>query len=112
MNDIQSPQAPVLPEGDEFYDALMAQIEPELVSSQLPLLEARYAGESEELKIARQQRYDAAFAEFDRRSAEEMSTLEHGVQTFKSDSLKQAEAASRQQESADISNLESSILSA
>ncbi len=104
--------APLLPEGDEFYDALMAQIEPELVSSQLPLLEGRYAGETEEQKLARQARYDAAFEEFDRRAAEEMAALERGVQAFKSDSLKQAEAASREQEAVDMSVLESSILSA
>ena len=112
MTDTQPVQAPALPEGEEFYDALMAQIEPELVSSQLPLLEARYAGETEEQKALRQARYDAAFEEFDRRAAEEMAGLEHDVHQYKVTSMREAEAASREQEATDMSLLESFILAA
>ena len=113
MNHDQSIQlAPVLPQGEEFYDALMAQIEPDLVSTQLPLLEARYAGETPEQKEARQARYDAAFEEFDRRSAVEMSKLEQDVHAYKVTTMREAEAASRQEEVADMSFLESSILAA
>ena len=103
---------PVLPQGEEFYDALMAQIEPELVTSQLPLVEARYAGESPEEQQARQARYEAAFAEFDRRAAEEIATLDREVHDYRTASQKEAEQMSRQQESADILTLESSILAA
>ena len=112
MADVQNPQAPLLPEGEEFYDNLMSQIEPELVSSQLPLLEARYAGETEEQKAVRQARYDAAFEEFDRRAAEEMAGLEHEVHAYKVTTMREAEAASREQEAVDMSVLESSILTA
>ncbi len=112
MTDFSSTTAPVLPEGEEFYDNLMSQIEPELVSSQLPLLEARYAGETDEQKSARQARYDAAFEEFDRRAAEEMAGLEHEVHAYKVTTMREAEAASREQEAVDMSVLESSILAA
>ena len=90
----------------------MSQIEPELVSSQLPLLDARYAGETDEQKAVRQARYDAAFEEFDRRAAEEMAGLENDVHAYKVTSMREAEAASREQEMADMSLLESSILAA
>lgn len=112
MSDTPAIIEPVLPQGDEFYDALMAQIEPDLVSTQLPLLEARYVGETPEQQQARQDRYDAAFAEFDRRSAEEISKLDRDVQEYKSASQKEMEQASREEESVDMVNLEASILSA
>lgn len=113
MNHDQSIRpAPVLPQGEEFYDALMAQIEPELTSTELPLLEARYAGETPEHKEARQARYDAAFEEFDRRSAIEMAKLEQDVHAYKVSSMREMEQASRAQETSDIQGLESSILAA
>ncbi len=103
---------PTIMTGEEFYDSVMAQIEPELVSTQLPLLDARYAGESEEQKAVRQARYDKAFEEFDRRAAEEMAGLEHEVHEYKVTTMREAETASRQQESNDMAILESSILAA
>lgn len=113
MDNAQLPvQAPVLPDGEQFYDNLMSQIEPELVSAQLPLLDARYAGESEEAKAIRQARYDRAFEEFDRRAAEEMAGLEHEVHSYKVTTMREAEAASRQEEAVSMSILESSILAA
>lgn len=112
MTDFSATQAPVLPDGEQFYDSLMSQIEPELVSTQLPLLDARYAGETDEQKAVRQARYDAAFTEFDRRAAEEMVGLENEVHTYKVSSMREAEAASREQEMTDMSMLESSILAA
>lgn len=104
--------APVVPKENEFYDQLMALIEPELTSEQLPLLEARYADESPEQKEERRARYQAAFDEFDRRATEEIGKLERQVHDYKSSSQKVAEAASRAQEQADMSALESSILAA
>ena len=112
MSIIDAAQAPVLPQGEEFYDNLMSQIEPELTSAQLPLLEARYAGETDEQKAVRQARYDAAFEEFDRRAAEEMAGLENDVHQYKVRTMREAEDASRQREVADMSMLESSILAA
>lgn len=108
----ESAIAPVLPEGQEFYDNLMSQIEPELTSQMLPLLDARYAGETPEEKEIRQTRYDKAFEEFDRRSAEEMAGFEQDVHQYKVQTMREAEAASRQEESSDIAILESSILAA
>ena len=105
-------QAPVLPSGSEFYDELMSAIEPELVSAQLPLLEARYANETDAQKADRQARYDAAFAEFDRQAAERMAVLEQEVHSYKVTSMRETEAASRDRESTDMSLLESSILAA
>ncbi len=113
MNDNQTAIVePILPDGEGFYDAIMSLIEPELISTQLPLLEARYAGETPEQQEARQARYEAAFAEFDSRAAEEIAKLEHDVHDYRTASQKEMEEANRQQESADILTLESSILAA
>ncbi len=104
--------APALPDGTTFYDAIMREIEPELTSDQLALLEERSAADTPEQKAERQARYKAAFEVFDRRFDQEMTTLERQVHTFKSESQKQAELANRQKEQVDMAALESSILAA
>lgn len=48
-----------------LYDMLMAEIEPELCSMELPLLEERYAGETPEEHEERMNRYELAYAVFD-----------------------------------------------
>ena len=53
--------ASALINGTELYDAIMAEIEPELVSDELLLLEERYANESLQQKHERLQRYQEAF---------------------------------------------------
>lgn len=112
MTPAPSTTEPTILTGEEFYDSIMSQIEPELVSTQLPLLDARYAGETDEQKAVRQARYDKAFEEFDRRAAEEMAGLEHEVHAYKVTTMREVEAASRQEEAADMVTLESSILAA
>lgn len=48
-----------------LYDMLMAEIEPELCSAELPALEERYAGETPEEHDERMNRYELAYAVFD-----------------------------------------------
>jgi hypothetical protein len=48
-----------------LYDTLMAEIEPELCSWELPALEERYAGETPEEHEDRMSRYELAYAVFD-----------------------------------------------
>ncbi len=48
-----------------LYDELMSRIEPDLVSNQLPLLDQKYAGETEEEHAARMEQYAAAYVVFD-----------------------------------------------
>ena len=48
-----------------LYDEIMLQIEPDLVTDQIPLLEERYKDEPENERQARMERYDRAFDAFD-----------------------------------------------
>jgi hypothetical protein len=54
------------PSGQEIYDALMGQIEPELVSGNLNHLDDRHPGETPEQRRARYRRYDECYAAYDR----------------------------------------------
>lgn len=55
-----------IPTGTELYDAIMGEIEPELTSSQLPLLAAKYENESHEERKERLQRFNFAFTLYQR----------------------------------------------
>lgn len=103
---------PMIPGGEAFYDALMAVIEPELMTAQLPIVESLYAADTPEERVVRKARYDAAFEEFSRRSAEEIARLEQDVHTYCKNGLKEIERANRQEESVEMSALESTILAA
>ena len=55
----------VFPSGTEVYDGLMVDIEPELLSANIPHLDEPYVGESEEDRKKRYDRYTEAFAKYD-----------------------------------------------
>jgi hypothetical protein len=67
----------------ELYDALMAQIEPELTSVMLPRLDELYADETPEEKAARGDRYKKAFALFEERFGSLVATWRGELQTLK-----------------------------
>lgn len=58
------PNPPVIPSPEEVYDQLMGAIEPELLRANLSNLDALYAGDTEEQKKARAERYKQAFEKF------------------------------------------------
>lgn len=60
-----------------LYDMLMAEIEPELCSSELSALEERYADETPEEHEERMNRYELAYAVFD----EAVKVLDDDVST-------------------------------
>lgn len=100
-----------LPSGQDVYDALMSEIEPELTSSQIPLLAQKYANESASEKSARVKRYDAAYAAYAvafKKWSEELNQL---VIRMKHDAMASAEADDRSHEAEDLSRLESSFVS-
>ena len=63
------PPPPVIPSGEEMYDQIMSQIEPDLVTAQLPLLKEKYKDETPEQAKARADRYNRAFAEYEKQFA-------------------------------------------
>ena len=99
--------APKVPTGEEIYNALMSEIEPDLVSNQIPLLDQKYAGETEEERKARMQRYTEAYAKYDAVSAKYIADLQAKAAAYKKAAYKEAEAKEQQKEQATLAQLES-----
>lgn len=59
-----------------LYDAIMAEIEPELTSTMAPTLKQRYRHETAPEKAARMARYEEAFALFDEMVPKVMAMFE------------------------------------
>ncbi len=59
-----------------LYDAIMAEIEPELTSQMAPTLKERYQRETTAEKAERMARYEQAFALFDEMVPKVMSMFE------------------------------------
>jgi hypothetical protein len=59
-----------------FYDDVMAEIEPDLVSANIPGLQDKYQGETPQQAQERAERYERAFQAYDRRlDAYEQATV-------------------------------------
>jgi hypothetical protein len=111
MSDTHSAAGPVLPSGQDVYDALMAPIEPELTTSQIPLLDRKYAGESASGRAARLARYDAAYAAYAAAFKAWSEELNRLVVRMKREAMASAEADDRSREAGDLSRLETSFAS-
>jgi hypothetical protein len=61
--------APQIPEGPEVYNTIMSGIEMELTDAERPLLQDKYKDETPEQAAERADRYNKAFAEYDRQYA-------------------------------------------
>ncbi len=97
--------------GQEIYDAIMAEIEPELVSANVPLLTKKYEGESPEEKKARGERYGRAYQEYEKRYKKFVEEQGSALIRFKSTALKSVEGHDRKFEENHLSNLEQQMSS-
>ncbi|MDP7247854.1 MAG: hypothetical protein QF741_04495 [Candidatus Peribacteraceae bacterium] len=61
---------PIFPSGDKFYDYLMSQIEPDLVSDRIPFVARAYTTDTKEERKERAVRYRNAFKEYKKRKLE------------------------------------------
>lgn len=96
--------------GQEIYDTIMSGIEPELTSRMLPTLPELYKDETAEQAEARKLRYEAAYAEYDKRYAQYMVDMSTKVHMLQRTSLAGIESDERKQEEDNtLKNLESSI---
>ena len=84
-----------VPTGDEIYDALMSDIDMDLITVNLPLLDAKYAGESTQERTARFKRYEEAYAKYDEAYAIWIQTLNQSVEQYRHEALRSAEAKDR-----------------
>lgn len=71
------------PAPDVIYDSFMIKIEPELTTKNSPLLTEKYKNETPEENDARNKRYFAAYAEYDRQYGDWIGKLKKGVVELK-----------------------------
>lgn len=97
--------------GTEIYDRIMGGIEPELVTAVIPTLAAKYKDETPAQRNIRADRYDAAYAEYDRRFAAYCAELDEKAKASRRQAFGGAEAFTSANESGAIAGLESAIAS-
>ena len=91
---------------DDLYDLIMAQIEPDLLSSQVGKLEAKYATELPEAKAKRMQRYKAAWEQYTQERDAYFARCKVDLVDQRAHKLEAAEAASRSKEEGQLTLLE------
>jgi hypothetical protein len=95
--------------GKAVYDEIMVEIDSELTHEGLALLAEKYKDETPDQAAVRQQRYDAAFAEYDKRYAQYMSNLNGQVKGLQRTVRAGIENDERTVEANELANLESSF---
>lgn len=101
-----------LPTGTQIYDGIMAKIEPELTTTQLPKLEEKYRDESPEDRQVRMARYDVAFAEYDKQYGSFLMRLKVRADACRKSSRKSSEEANVAEENEHVSELLTEIAQA
>lgn len=108
MPDTSTPSI-VIPSGEEIYNALMSKINPELLSTNIDMLDAPYPNETEEEHAARYQRYSRDFAQYEKDYAAWLSGVHAELHTYKKEALRLSEAQSRKEEASFFTDLESQM---
>jgi len=103
--------APTIPTAEEIYNGLMRDIEPDLLTDQIPLLDEKYANETEEEKKARMARYTEAYAKYDVEYNTYIADLKEKASEYKKAAFKEAEEKDQKQEQAALAQLESQFSS-
>jgi hypothetical protein len=106
---IDPPAPPAVLGGVELYDTIMGQIEPELLSSNLPFSADKFQDEDLEQRAERARRYQAAFDEYDRRFAQYCDTWNEELHSYKRQAVAYIEAAAQTNDDAQLSSIESSL---
>lgn len=106
------PPLPPVFEGDDLYDTIMGEIEPELVSTVYPTLDEKYKNETPDEKAARQARYDKAFVEYERRFALYTNKWNGELRAFQTGVSRALEADDRAEDETIMSQLESAFAAA
>ena len=94
---------------DAIYDEIMGKIDVELTSSQINGLVEKYKSETPEGAEARKARYNAAYAEYEKRLGEYLTQKQSEATSRKRKAMSSIEKEYRKVEDEQLSNLESSI---
>ncbi|MFA6038911.1 MAG: hypothetical protein WCV62_05265 [Candidatus Peribacteraceae bacterium] len=98
-----------IPTGTDVYDALMGQIEPDLLTAAIPGLEEKYRGVSEAQRKERFARYSRAYKLYDEAFRAWSAELQATVTSIHRQSLQTAEMKAQGEDDDAISKLESQI---
>ncbi len=85
------PALPKIKGGEEVYNMIMSDIEPELTLDNLPKNEEKYVDETKAQTIKRAQRYKDAFIEYKKRYAEYKQKQDDEVRSYGRDIMKATE---------------------
>jgi len=97
---------PGIPSADKLYDHLMAKIEPELTGAKIQGLKEKYAGESEEERSARTERYRKAFANYDQSFQKYLDDLDEKIRIYRKEIIVSAETEAQEKEDQVLADLE------
>ena len=103
--------APVIPDPSDLYDQIMQPIEPELTRAGLQTLSIKYKGEKPQEAAARADRYNKAFAEYDKRFAAYMTELNGKVVSYQHAARTSTETKDRADEEQELSTLQTQMAS-
>ena len=88
------------------YDALMGQIDPELVTSEIPKLTEKYKDETTKQRETRGERYQEAYKQYESMLTEFVVGLKEHTNTQRRKALASAEAESRKAEEGELQKME------
>ncbi len=100
------PKPKLPPSGQELYDALMGQIEPELVSSELPNMGQRYTTETPEETAKRASRYGQAFLKYQKSYEGFRKMKDEEIVTYRKASFTAVEKESEAKDDEDLTKLD------
>lgn len=102
--------APKILSGDEIYDSIMREIEPELTITTMKTLDEKYKNETKEEAQARTDRYNKAFEEYDKQFALYASTWQVQWGAYKHSVMQGIEHDARAEEETELHSVEDQIL--
>ncbi len=104
-------QTVTFPTGQQIYDAIMAGIEPELVSSVVPTLKEKYKNETLEQAKLRSERYRKAYAQYDQKYGQFAAEIAGTMREMQLQAIASAEKQDRAKEAAELKALEQQFTS-
>ena len=104
------PAPPRIPTGQELYDLIMGQIEPDLTTENVKQLSRLYKDETSEQLTQRRKRYDVAVERYKQAYDEYVATLRAQVERYKRQAFDHAEIQDRGVENGFLGALHQSIL--
>lgn len=102
-------QSPAIPTGQELFDWIMGQIEPELTTAGVKTLAAKYKDETPEQQLARRKRYELAYKRYDEAYTKTVDVLQAQMMRYRRSSFDEVEQESRAREQARLQTLSSAF---